>query len=52
MFSLLLDEEANKCIEGVEYNPRANRGVLTVVARDEQHRQTVLKTVKKNIKKF
>jgi len=34
----------------VQFSDSANRGTVTVRARDESHRQHVLKTIKKNIK--
>jgi len=42
MFALLEQEETNTQLEGVTYNALANRGTVTVTARDEQHRQKVL----------
>lgn len=50
MFAMLVDDQTGTQVEGVTYTAHANTGTVTVRARDETHRQHVLKTVKKNIK--
>ena len=43
MFALLADESADKQLDGVERSGVPAIGKVTLTARDEQHRQSVLR---------